>query len=295
MLDSSDFNIEDDNMLGQFIPMHYHYQMLTDENRMAGFKSALDIVIPSGGKVLELGGGTGAISFFAAQKSARVYSVERLPELVQCAKDLLTENGCADKVEFILGDALTYLPPEPVDVVICEMLHAGLLREKQLEIIKSFKKRYAEKFKGPLPVFVPFATVLSVEPVCADFSFQGFQAPISLFEAPTQPSARSQSLGEPVPYCVVEYQDTFSMDLSFSDELTLQADGAFNALRFMTRNLLAIAPRMGGSVDWNNQNLILPIKTPVTAKAGDRFKVSFDYEAGAAIRTMQNTIEVKKL
>jgi len=53
---------------------------------------------------------------------------------------------------------------------MCEMLHAALLREKKLEFIQSFKARYREKFSGKMPVFVPFATVLSVEPVCADFS-----------------------------------------------------------------------------------------------------------------------------
>jgi len=295
MLDHLGSPVKDDDQLGQYIPIHYHYQMLADDVRMAGFKAALDIVVPEDGTVLELGSGTGAISFFAAQKAARVYSVERLPELVEHAKALVEQNGCQDKVEFIQADALTYLPPEPVDVVICEMLHAALLREKQLEIIQSFKTRYCEKFGDKMPVFVPFATVLSVEPVCADFSFHGFQAPVCLFESPNSPSARSRTLGEAKPYCVVDYQDDFSLAMAFKDQLDIEVNGTFNALRFTTKNLLSVAPNLGGSINWNNQNLILPLKKSVLASAGEAFQVSFDYPVGAPIRTLQNSIEVTKV
>ena len=47
--------------LGQFIPVHYHHNMLMDQNRMHGFKSAIDYAVKPGMKVLELGGGTGAL------------------------------------------------------------------------------------------------------------------------------------------------------------------------------------------------------------------------------------------
>ena len=59
--------------LGQFIPLHYHYNMLNDSHRMKGFKAAIDLVVKPGARVLELGGGTGVQSFFAAQKAQQVY------------------------------------------------------------------------------------------------------------------------------------------------------------------------------------------------------------------------------
>jgi protein arginine N-methyltransferase 1 len=57
--------------LGQFIPVHYHHNMLMDQNRMHGFKSAIDYAVKPGAKVLELGGGTGVLSWFAAPRPPR--------------------------------------------------------------------------------------------------------------------------------------------------------------------------------------------------------------------------------
>ncbi len=285
---------EADNLLGQYIPMHYHFQMLEDEARMTGFKAALDYLVPEGGKVLDMGAGTGVLSFMAAQKASRVYSVERQPEMVQCARGLLTENGCGGKVELVQGDARDYLPPEPVDVVVCEMLHSGLLREKQLEVIQSFKDRYREKFGEKLPVFIPDATILGVEPISADFSFQGYQAPISFFEDPGILSARYLSLGEVIPYCVLEYQAEIPTQLSFDGLLSVSKEGRFNALRFITKNLLAINLKNGATIDWMNLNLILPINEPIDAKAGDQFQVSFNYEAGGEIQALKSSIVVMK-
>src|SRR5437868_9716772 len=109
--------------LGQFIPLQYHHNMLMDSNRMKNFKAAIDYAVFPGAKVLELGGGTGVLSFFAAQKAEKVYCVEFNPDLVQEARKFLSMNENGDKVEVIHADAFDYLPPEPVDVVICEMIH----------------------------------------------------------------------------------------------------------------------------------------------------------------------------
>lgn len=108
--------------LGQFIPLHYHYHMLRDRARMSGFRRAIAAAVFPGAKVLEFGGGTGVLSFFAAQQAGHVWCVERNPELVNEARRLLPRNPSTERIEVIHGDAFEYLPPEPVDVVICEML-----------------------------------------------------------------------------------------------------------------------------------------------------------------------------
>jgi len=286
---------EADSLLGQYIPIHYHFQMLEDEARMLGFKEALNFLIPEGGKVLDMGSGTGVLSFFAAQKAARVYSVERQPDLVECAKALFDANGCGDKVELVQGDARSYLPPEPVDIVVCEMLHSALLREKQLEIIESFKQRYREKFGDKLPVFIPNASILGVEPICADFSFQGYHAPIAFFEDPGGLSNRYTSLGEVKPYAILDYQEDNGLELSYDGILSANEGGYFNALRFITKNILAMDLKSANTVDWMNMNLILPIKQPADAKAGDQFHVKFKYDAGGEISSLISSIEVVKI
>jgi predicted RNA methylase len=58
----------EDQLLGQFIPVHYHDHMPGDEARTSVFKAALQEVVTAGGRVLELGSGTAILSFFAAQR-----------------------------------------------------------------------------------------------------------------------------------------------------------------------------------------------------------------------------------
>jgi hypothetical protein len=55
------------NVLGQFIPLHYHFQMLQDRQRLAAFRSAMELHVQPGMHVVELGGGTGILSSFAAR------------------------------------------------------------------------------------------------------------------------------------------------------------------------------------------------------------------------------------
>ena len=75
--------------LGQFIPLHYHHNMLMDENRMSAFKAAIDYAVFNGAKVLELGGGTGVLSCLAASKASKVWCVEFNPDLVAESRRLL--------------------------------------------------------------------------------------------------------------------------------------------------------------------------------------------------------------
>ena len=86
--------IDDDSFLGQFIPIHYHYQMLTQEPRIGGFEQAIAAVVQPGMKVLELGAGTGVLSFFAARAGAsKVWAVERIPHVAKAARRFLARHG----------------------------------------------------------------------------------------------------------------------------------------------------------------------------------------------------------
>jgi len=96
--------------LGQFIPLQYHHSMLMDGNRMENFKAAIDYVVRPGAKVLELGGGTGVLSWFAAAKADKVWCVEMNSELVAESRKLLAKNPNGHKVEVVHANAFDYLP-----------------------------------------------------------------------------------------------------------------------------------------------------------------------------------------
>ncbi|HYH41262.1 MAG TPA: methyltransferase domain-containing protein [Burkholderiales bacterium] len=267
--------------------------MLMDENRMGNFKAAIDYVVKPGAKVLELGGGTGVLSWFAAARAAKVWCVEFNPAMVAEARRLLSLNANGDKVEVVQADAFEYLPPEPVDVVICEMIHVAMLREKQVEVIEAFKKRYRERFGGAMPVFVPEAVIMAVQPVQQHYTFHGFNAPIVQFQEGTTGWTRSVELAEPEVYGTIDFEQSNAMDIAWDGRFTLVRPGTLNALRFVTKNVLAVVKESGSTIDWLNHYMTLPLAEPLAVSAGDCLDVSFAYRAGGAIESLLAAMKVR--
>jgi type I protein arginine methyltransferase len=278
--------------LGQFIPVHYHFNMLADERRMEPFDEAIARVVKPGAKVVDLGGGTGVLSFFAARTASRVWCVERNPELTRVARRLVEANGVGDVVEVVERDALEFLPPEPVDVVICEMLHVTMLVEKQFPVIASFKERYLEAYGPPLPRFIPEGLVQAVQLVEQSFDYHGYTAPVLHFQDATLQQPRTRDLSEPVVYQTLLYEDELPDSLEWTGHFTVAEPGRLNAARFITKNLLAILPAERRSVDWLMNYLIVPIAEPIDVAAGNTVELSFAYAPGDRLPALQPVARV---
>jgi protein arginine N-methyltransferase 1 len=276
--------------LGQFIPVHYHHNMLMDQNRMNAFQAAIAHAVRPGMKVLELGGGTGVLSYFAAQQADKVYCVEFNPDLVKEARRFLAMNPNGHKVEVIHADAFDYLPPEPVDVVICEMIHVAMLREKQVAVIEAFKARYLERFGGPLPIFMPEAVVMAVQPLQQDYNFHGYHAPIVQFQDTTVAYPGTVELAQPAVYSVLDFAEKVDNLIAWRGSFTVEQDGSMNALRFVTKNVLSIVQERGATIDWLNHYMTLPLARALDVVAGDVVEVSFQYRAGGSIPSLQAAI-----
>jgi predicted RNA methylase len=284
---------DDSSYLGQFIPLHYHHNMLMDARRMRGFRSAIDYMVPAGARVLEFGGGTGVLSWFAALKADKVWCVEMNPDLVREARRFLSRNREGHRVQVVQADAFEYLPPEPVDVVICEMIHVAMLREKQIPVLESFKRRYRERFGPRLPAFVPEAAILAVQPLQQDYDFEGYHAPIVQFQEAHTVAPGTVELAAPAVYATLDYSDQVDETISWEGSFLIQNDGTVNALRFITKNILAVLIRQGATIDWLNHYLALPLHQPVEVKKGDVLRVGFQYRAGGSIPSLQNALRVE--
>lgn len=279
--------------LGQFIPVHYHHNMLMDQNRMHSFKSAIHYAVKPGAKVLELGGGTGVLSFFAAQAAAKVYCVEFNPDMVREARKFLALNPNGHKVEVIHADAFDYLPPEPVDVVICEMIHVAMLREKQVEVIESFKRRYLAKFGGPLPTFLPEAVIMAAQPIEQEYDFEGFYAPIVQFQETGVVYPGTVELGQPAVYSLIDFNQPVDSVFAWEGGIVAERSGTLNAMRFITKNVLAIVQEESTTIDWLNHYMTLPLAQPVKVEAGDLVHVAFQYRAGGSIPSLQASLRAQ--
>lgn len=281
--------------LGQFIPLHYHHNMLMDTRRMDGFKAAIDAAVFPGAKVLELGGGTGVLSWFAAAKADKVWCVEYNPELVAEARRLLARNENGHKVEVVHADAFEFLPPEPVDVVICEMIHVGMLREKQVQVIEAFKRRYRARFGNKLPVFLPEAAIMAVQPLQQVYDFHGYQAPIVQFQEPSFIHAGSLELAPPSVYSILDFSQDTGETIQWEGCFTMTQAGSVNALRFITKNILAVLMRQGTTIDWLNHYMVLPLGEPVRVEAGDTLRVAFQYRTGGSLPALQQAMRVERV
>lgn len=280
------------NEIGQFIPLHYHFQMLSDTIRTNAFRKAIEQIVKPHHKVAELGSGSGILTFFAAKQGAKVYAVEYNPALVSASQKFIHENGLSENVVITQGDAANWLPPEPVDIVICEMLHSALLREKQLQVISNFRDAHLARF-GKIPRLLPNATLLGVQPMWQEYDFNGFYAPVPLFQSAYEKSNDCFSDNGPIVYKVIDYDKAIMATFDSEVFFHFQNDRKINSLRFVTKSLLTIDLTTGQTVDWNNQNLILPLQKTIEVKAGQILRLNFSYKPGDSIETLQGSMKTE--
>ena len=90
--------------------------------------------------VLDVGAGSGILSFFAAQAGAKkVYAVEA-SSMAKLAERLFAANGLQDKIQVLEGKLEELKLPEPVDIIVSEPLGYMLLNERMLETFLHAKK-----------------------------------------------------------------------------------------------------------------------------------------------------------
>jgi len=99
-----------------------HRLMLGDLVRGETYRRAIESVITPDSVVLDMGAGSGILSFFAAAAGAKkVYAIERT-DIVNLTRELAHLNGLSNRVEIIQADVLDIKLTEKVDVLVSEWL-----------------------------------------------------------------------------------------------------------------------------------------------------------------------------
>lgn len=264
------------------IPLQYQALLLVDECRMTAFENAIARTVTPGLRVLDLGAGTGVLSYFAARQGARVTAVEWEPRVFETARSSL-RAALGDQVRTVNADARDYLPDGPVDLVMCEMLHVGLLRERQIEVIDGFKSRYP----GPMPRFLPAACVQAAQPVQHDFTYSGYTVAAPVFQHPDHRQPRTVEIAPPEVFQQFFYSDPLPSSCDADLRFTATVAATVNGVRVITKNLLT------AGVDWLMNYLVVPLPEPVTVGPGDEIHVCFSYCPGDEISALTDGLSAR--
>ncbi|MFT5686254.1 MAG: putative RNA methylase [Myxococcota bacterium] len=114
---------------------------LHDVARTRMWKEAIEDSVSPGDVVVDAGSGTGILGVFAAMAGARkVYCVELHPRFIPLIEHLAEQNGVSDVITVIHADATTVDIPEPVDVLICELLCTGQFFEPEVQVVNHLRQ-----------------------------------------------------------------------------------------------------------------------------------------------------------
>jgi 2-polyprenyl-3-methyl-5-hydroxy-6-metoxy-1,4-benzoquinol methylase len=105
--------------------------MLFDGARVKAFDAAIRSVVKPGDRVIDVGAGSGILSFIAAGAGAsKVYALEATP-IIEDARRIAEANGLANKIDFVPGDGALFKADAPADLVLGEWAGMYLLEEWQ--------------------------------------------------------------------------------------------------------------------------------------------------------------------
>lgn len=260
------------------IPQPYHHMMLANAARMAAFRHGIAAVVRPGDVVVEAGAGTGVLSALAAQAGAKqVYALELSPDLAAVARRTLDLNGLSAHVTVVEGPAQAFVPPEPVDVVICEMLHVGLVNEQQVPVVRAVAANLPDLARVR---WLPYAAVSAVQLMEVDYSYEGLEIPLIRSSNPYIEDPRLAAASEPVTYWVCEMHAPETR-VETVVALTAARAARVNAVQLITKAVMTPGFEHPDN-DWYLFQLQLPMPVRDVA-AGETLLLRLAYDAGAPL------------
>jgi hypothetical protein len=141
--------------------IEYHRGLLADELRTNAYREAIARTVKRGDVVLDVGCGSGVLSFFACEAgAARVYAIDR-GGMAGVAQFMSRHLGFADRITVLHQESTSVELPERADVLVTETLGVLGLDENILGSVLDARTRLLH----PDAAIIPQQLALSIVPV----------------------------------------------------------------------------------------------------------------------------------
>ncbi len=267
----------------------FPYMCLKDEARTLAFRDAIREVVRAGDVVVDVGAGTGILSFFAAEAGAgKVYAVEVDPVSAAALRRSIDLNPrVADRICVVEGDAAVVALPSAADVVVAEVIETGLVEEQQVPVLNAMRRRGVITRATRL---LPASYETTLQLVTADHRYYGFTIAAPKHEWPFYASGPGWH-----PTSVTAASDAVTvMRVDFAagviDELVageidvdIDPKATINAVRLAGRIGLAANQTLGPSHALNGDKIL-----PIGALSGlSRANLSWRYRMGSGLGALE--------
>lgn len=141
--------------------INYHLSMLVDNVRTGSYEQAISRTVKTGDVVVDLGCGSGILSFLACRAGAKhVYAIES-EDVIEMAKLVAGKNGLQDRVTFFNDVSFNVTLPEPADVIVTETMGTFGFEEGLLGSLTDARDRFLK----PSGTLIPHHVELFLVPV----------------------------------------------------------------------------------------------------------------------------------
>ncbi len=282
--------------------LDYHLSMLHDTARMDAFRRAIDATVQPGDVVVDIGCGSGVLSFMACEAgAAKVYAIDGGP-IIEVAEELAVANGFADRIEFLRGWSLDVGLPQPADVLISETIGNAGFDEGIVAWTFDARQRLLRPDAALLPqrlrTWVAAVETFDDHPLVGDwrsellpydYSIAHQRAASTLWYAEFTPH---HLLGQPELAADVDLRTAPNEPITASGTVQVDRDGTLHGLACWFDSLLCpgvtvdnLPPRADSS--WSHG--FLPLAEPVEVRSGDQF--AFELSVSADGETWRWRIE----
>jgi SAM-dependent methyltransferase len=203
----------------QFSHPESQEEMLLDAARCSAYREALQRTVKPGDVVVDMGAGTGLLSFFAAEAGARqVYAIE-MGMIADVAAKLIAANGLQGRITLIRNNSTKVKLPELCDLLVTETLSSFCFDDENMVAYVVDARR---RFLKPGARIIPAACDTVLMPFSSDEFGPGL-LPARLYGLDYQvfrerrfakafgvaaSGKRITSLGHPLPYARMNFYET---------------------------------------------------------------------------------------